>query len=147
MFTLPSTFSETYYVDSDGNIHEQQEYNTPVSTTDVQGNLIVIGTQIATGSYVGTGTYGQNNPNSLTLNFKAKIMIVARHGNDMGDQFNEMLIMSYAALAGIGIIESHQGIQNGYVLSLSGNTHNWYAQNAGIQMNLSGVVYDYITIG
>lgn len=32
--------------------------------------------QIATGSYIGTGTYGNSNPNTLTFNFKPKYVLI-----------------------------------------------------------------------
>ena len=77
-FTLPSSFSATYYVDSSGNLHDQQEYEAAGSTTDVKGNPITIGTQIATGSYVGTGTHGSGNPTILNFEFVPKIVMITK---------------------------------------------------------------------
>ena len=33
--------------------------------------------KIQTGSYIGTGTYGSNNPNTLTFDFEPKLLIVS----------------------------------------------------------------------
>ena len=80
-FTLPSTFTATYYVGADG-IHDQQEYISGGSFTDYFGNAISMGAKIATGSYVGTGTYGQANPCSLTFDFEPKCVIIYSYSID-----------------------------------------------------------------
>lgn len=43
---------------------------------DIATNSANSKAQITTGSYVGTGTYGANNPNSLTFNFAPKIVLI-----------------------------------------------------------------------
>ena len=146
VFTLPSAFSETYYVDSDGNIHEQQGYDTPVSTTDVQGNPIVIGTQIATGSYVGTGTYGASNPNTLTFGFVPKLVMIAIKNTGTGsDQINFI----YGATRSANYTSNSPDY--GVVISWGENSVSWYADGQysgpGTQFNTSTTVYQYIALG
>lgn len=44
--------------------------------TDNQSAAIANGVKVATGSYVGTGTYGSKNPCSLTFDFKPKLIFM-----------------------------------------------------------------------
>lgn len=65
-----------------------QGVDTPVDDTDAANKGYVDGlvgdinsvldssVKIETGSYVGTGTYGSSNPNSLTFGFQPKIIII-----------------------------------------------------------------------
>lgn len=75
VFTFPSTFSATFYVDQNGGIHASQEYTEAGDWLDVWGNAIPA-VKLETGSYVGTGTYGSGNPNTLTFPFEPKVVIV-----------------------------------------------------------------------
>lgn len=106
---------------------------------------------IETGSYVGTGTAGASNPNSISLSFPAKCLIVRRVSN--GNQY-----VSYGlTLLGTGqtVIEATV-TDNGnnrfvYVTSFS-NIVRWYAttqngNDVGDQMNIQGQTYNWIAIG
>lgn len=70
-FLLPTTFTATYYVDAAGNVYPSQEYTTVGDFYDLWGNIIP-SVKIATGSYTGTGTYGQDNPNEFNAGFPVK---------------------------------------------------------------------------
>lgn len=135
-FTLPSTFSATYYVDSSGNLHDEQEYDEAGSTTDVKGNPITIGAQIATGSYVGTGTYGANNPNTLTFEFEPKlVMVVSQNSYSFGTN---------SGIAWMG----QPGASNGKIFTLSGNSLSWYSSDgASSQLNNDSFTYYYFALG
>ena len=150
---LPSTFA--IYTDSSGNIYTEQEYETKI--TDVLGNLISIpadqikdGVKIATGSYTGTGTYGSSNPNSLTFDFKPKLVIISA----------ESLIIGYGSTLTqpdwklwIGQPNAYVGYNKGNVkdtYKVEGNKFSWYNSNYGsatMQLNYSGQTYYYIAIG
>ena len=106
---------------------------------------------IETGSYVGTGTAGASNPNSISLSFPAKCLIVRRVSN--ANQY-----VSYGlTLLGTGqtVIEA-TATDNGnnrfvYVTSFS-NIVRWYAttqngNDVGDQMNIQGQTYNWIAIG
>ena len=143
-FTLPSSFSATYYVDSSGNLHDQQEYETAGSTTDVQGNPITIGAQIATGSYVGTGTYGASNPNTLTFEFEPKVWGVYSHvSNNSFVTLYDKNIFPW----GINTEEFEIAINTYWTISFDGNKVNWYGTNATYQRNSSGIMYYYFALG
>ena len=146
-FTLPSTFSATYYVDSFGNLHDEQEYDEAGSTTDVKGNPISIGTQIATGSYVGTGTYGASNPNTLTLPFEPKIVMINRHDSPLDSGpvtwFSPNAKCAYPSTSNVK-----------WPVTVNGNIFSWYNDNisgtyakARYQANEEGTTYDYLALG
>lgn len=98
--------------------------------------------KIATGSYTGTGTYGASNPNSLTLDFAPKILIIGNAAN------NTTSICLF--------LPQYSGEQAGWYnggsmnFTVSGNTVSWYEtayNNAFNQLNNSGTVYPYLAIG
>ena len=82
-FTLPSTFTATYYVDGNGALHDAQEYDQAGDFYDLLGN-VVPSVKIATGSYVGTGTSGESTPNSLIAPFSPKAMFIVPGGSHAG---------------------------------------------------------------
>lgn len=95
--------------------------------------------QIQTGSYIGTGKYGPNNPNSLTFNFVPKLVaIVASDSLAFGGEF--------------GLIWAGQpGSVN---FSLSWRTLSWYygTDASGTvapkyQLNVNNKKYYYAAIG
>lgn len=97
--------------------------------------------KIVTGSYVGTGTYGASNPNTLTFDFVPRYF---RIGSAVGPWFE-----------GMGYMSTYQFIdtsKNLYTASatvtVSGKTISWYnTSNAERQCNNSGWTYVYIAIG
>ena len=104
--------------------------------------------RIATGSYTGTGTYGENNPNSLTFEFVPRFFTVGSLETiSDGSGYVHSVGRGYIML----IING--GLALGYNLSsnyckLDGNTISWYAyDNADDQFNSSGKKFGYIAIG
>lgn len=160
-FTLPSTFTGTYFVDQQNNVHDAQEYEEAGTWSDVWGNEIPA-VKIATGSYVGTGTTGANNPNTLTFQFDPKIVVIyPKSQSAIGgtDQTVSMGIFVIPALQedyhGSGyFIAAYNGTSGlmGYnaarFLSES-KTLNWYCSQASQidQLNYSGITYYYVAIG
>ena len=143
-FLLPTTFSATYYVDTQGTIHDQQEYTEAGEWLDVWGNAIpaVPAVKIETGSYVGTGTYGQSNPNTLTFPFEPKVVFVCQHGEASGT----LIPMMNPNTISIGI---RHGI-SGYVsltVSWGDKSVSWYGESHYNQFNYNGYQYDYVAIG
>lgn len=159
---LPSTFA--IYTDSSGNIYTEQEYETKI--TDVLGNLIAIpnsqilgGVQIETGSYVGTGSYGYSNPNSLTFGFEPKLVFMFKDKFPVyGDVNSSTSYPVYGTTIGMTTTYSQSlfniyGRRSGddYYLyakkSSDGKTLSWYhGAGADDQMNDSGVTFNYIAI-
>lgn len=101
--------------------------------------------RIETGSYVGTGTNGENNKTSLTFNFNPKLVVVSYNG----------LVTTFVN----GDVNAKYGNKDGdssmrLIASWSGNIVNWYStytSNPSIaamyQLNGSGNYYYYTAIG
>ena len=117
--------------------------------TDVNGNPL--GVRIATGSYVGTGKYGPDNPNSLTFDGNPQMVVVSIVSElgcagaypDYFDGWSEgnFMWVKGATYSGgysgtIDILETEHGI--------SWNTAS--NQDASKQCNKSGKTYRYFAI-
>lgn len=97
-------------------------------------------------SYVGTGTYGENNKNSLTFDFPPKILLIAMAQLYANQTYTGILY----PFAGYG--SSLLGADRGYVYSLlcnrNGNSVSWWNKDDyGNQLNISGYKYTAIAIG
>lgn len=144
---------------------------------NVDGNLqdiggSKVGIRMATGSYVGTGTYGASNPCSLTFDFAPRIVFIffkryineygIRYKLDMGNALGTFIFNPYG-------LSNEFYIRNGYDATLNGfysyapncyakfddatNTLWWYStQSASNQANSGGdnnakFEYHYVGIG
>lgn len=100
--------------------------------------------RIATGSYVGTGTYGASNPCSLTFDFVPIFLFV--RSSEEGDPVSGFIAM--------------QGVNSTYIFWGSEYTEptihliwedenvSWYnASNQWEQMNAKNIPYRYVVIG
>lgn len=149
-FTLPTTFTATYYVDTAGNVYPSQEYTTAGDFYDLWGNVIPT-VKIETGSYTGTGTYGKSNPNTLTFGFEPKLVLVFA-GSSL-ESF--MIIPAFAGNPdgnGSSFIIGGSNACQVYPVSknVDGNSLNWWVNGITqphIQFNHSGRTYNYIAIG
>lgn len=138
-----------------------------------EGNLLSMGiAKIATGSYVGTGTFGVNNPCSLTFPFSPKILIFfERHRLSYSSGPFDMLAPSLSTIGNYGVPRiwlantNHQITYSlrvdyedygTYVQVTWGTTTQWYVvgqlssnrtPTAYEQLNESGLTYDYCAIG
>lgn len=148
-FTLPSTFESTYYVGSDGTVHDEQEYEEAGTFTDISGATIPM-VSIETGSYVGTGTYGENNPNTLTFERDPSFVFVyCNEGGVEGLLCGFVIVPSLTnSYAADGFIKL--GSDMHCYAKYSGKTLNWYYDvdqfGAARQMNESGKTYDYLVL-
>lgn len=104
--------------------------------------------KIMSGSYVGTGTYGKDNKNSLTFDNPPKMLIVASPGNigynDIRSYDLLLYISGFNGLAPSSFTNKTFGF---YMVRISGsgNTVSWYSgDSAEYQLNISGVTYNYI---
>ena len=161
-FTLPNTFTATYYVDDDGNLHDEQEYEVVGSITDIFGNPVIDlpVTQIYTGSYTGTGTYGSSNQNTLTFPFEPKLVfVILTSAYPVQTSFHLEIAGQFLIPWGISRISASADTNGSgsYVpylnFTYSGTSLSWYASmssgsaNATHQFNTSGASYSYVAIG
>jgi hypothetical protein len=142
-----------------------------IPLTDISGGIVGYSTiadilglsasaKIATGSYIGTGTVGSANPNSLTFAFAPAFIIIwsEQYYNSQRDQiyacapaiipFASMTtnVLSYNAVNSSGDIVYQYAAQ--IAITASGNTLSWYNTfNSTNQWNASGVRYYWAAIG
>lgn len=96
--------------------------------------LTIPGVQIATGSYAGTGTYGENNPNSLTFDFAP--YFVAVFCKDRAYNYAFFIRNSQRACTDIS------DYRTGVAVTWDGNTISWYS-NSTRYAQLNNNTYDY----
>lgn len=127
-----------------------------VATLDEDGQLPesqlpTVAAKVETGSYVGTGTYGSSNPNSLTFSFTPKMVVInytatQYYGPRMGGQ-----VWLYEDTRGVTSIPIGTGnVVTEAQLTWNNNILSWYQgslENAKYQLNESGVTYSWIAIG
>jgi len=105
------------------------------------------------GSYVGTGTYGSGNPNTLTFTFTPKFMIILVTGGvsseDAGVE-NPVFINPSTSYSGMKFNPGQnvgENVSTGSV-SWGSDSITWYsASGASRQCNTSGYTYYYLAIG
>ena len=106
--------------------------------------------KIATGSYTGTGKTGSSNPNILTFGFKPKYVQVISHSvSDCRDALffvsgNSVVWYEWQGSSGKSIIPQGEN----FGASVTNDGIKWWTYaNGTVQLNNSGVVFDYIAIG
>ena len=94
--------------------------------------------RIATGSYVGTGTYGASNPCSLTFDFVPKFVWIRMDGA-AGNGYNELPWVGSQTVA--LLVDSCN-------CEVVGTTFRyWATSDEGTQCNLSGIKYFWVAFG
>lgn len=97
--------------------------------------------QVYAGSYVGTGTSGSSNPNTLTFPFEPKFLVVmpAR-----GEYLFRLIAINGAPVSNTGYNDTDASV---YV-SWEENSVSWYSSSsAPSQLNTSTLPYTYLAIG
>ena len=104
------------------------------AVADAAGNC-----KIAFGSYTGTGTYGESNPNTLTFDFEPKAMFILHSTNATIALFMRGCIHYWNT----GVSISYNSV------TWQGNSVSWYTtanSGTGDQMNGKSTYY-YVAIG
>jgi len=104
--------------------------------------------KIVTGNYVGTGTYGKDNPTTLTFPFPPKVVgiVVDAAGQRRG---GTIFVTGQTKSSGIGPTYASNSAYD-HVLTWSGNSISWYAADTDTaldQLNDSANTYYYFAIG
>ena len=132
---------------------------TPDAALNILANALSGTAHLAVGSYVGTGTYGQSNPTSISFPFVPVLVIVYRDEYGIAPYSNMAWYESFVWVANESRIESAifmQGSQGAgtYIITnyttLSGTSLSWYAtyqMTPEAQFNSSGRTYKYIALG
>lgn len=121
------------------------------------------GVKIEVGSYVGTGTYGSSNPNSLTFGFKPAIVFIfpvsiasalATNTWNTGSSSTPSVLGGATLVRGVEKYATFSVHNEGSLVMII----NWDAKSVSFyegtkaaygrgQLNASGVEYKYIAIG
>ncbi len=154
MFLLPKNFSTTLYLDKDFNIHDKQEYSESGVFVDMLGATIGSITKLTSGTYIGTGTSGSSNKNSLRFWFKPSMVLITGNGY-FGVLTSEVSDYFCAGISGWNRLGKN-GIAGSVTFNTNG-TVSWYASasvgdynfrdSPNIQFNAQSVTYSYIAIG
>ena len=108
-----------------------------------QVKSIVAASKIEIGSYTGTGTYGQNNPNSLTFGFEPKIVLLYRSQQFLGANYGSLFCVKPDTLSSSASSGSPENN-----LTWTGSGLSWWNRSSGDeQMNNLGTKYYYIAVG
>ena len=135
-------------------IFQKYEGDTFYNTWNVlhTGNAQALGfSKIATGSYVGTGTYYSNNPNSLTFDFEPKMLAVVAGGSTPSCA-GFLIVRGQTYSNGIGSYSS-SSVELNLNITWAGKTVSWWSSNTFdsgkqyAQMNAQDVTYFYVALG
>ena len=130
----------------------EDKFITKTFLTDLFGGKIGIPAEqiidnvhIETGSYAGTGTYGESNPNSLTFDFEPKIVFLRQRVSDtISSKILSVLTYGNSSTYNVEGTSSHYYI----TVNWNGKTVSWYSnQESSYQMNGSKTTYSYVAIG
>lgn len=102
--------------------------------------------KIAIGYYVGTGTSGEENKNSLTFNFSPSLLVI--RANDPSIEYGGIFVKGQED----GIPDARRSgvTSTGHIyIEWNGNTVNWYSPDkfSSIQLNELNYIYYYTAIG
>lgn len=109
-------------------------------------------TRVQFGSYIGTGTYGESNPNTLNLSFTPRFLLVMTGDrmNGIGSYANFALFV-YGVANGITVGPSSANYEIPLYATWNKNSVSWYNTDSdyrsGGQLNGSGAKYRYVAIG
>ena len=104
-------------------------------------------------SYVGTGTYGEDNPNSLTFDNLPEAIIFLGNVDSSGSVYNFIYTKEETRVLYPKIIPNGRNYVNGYGFGYGiygkrdGNTISWYStQNQDCQANRNGYTFYYLVL-
>lgn len=115
--------------------------------------LVNYGARICTGSYEGTGTYGEDNPMSIVFPFVPKfVMIGSYHGNEAMFNLTKLRDGAYVPYAYHAMAVSNTmgqlTLDDAQYATINGKTLSFYATtSAGSQVNILGGHYEWFAIG
>lgn len=129
--------------------------SVPSDAFALLGQTMASGARIVTGSYVGTGTYGESNPNTLTFDFEPKAIFICGQRSSwsaylpsIGQLFNDGDSNEHVIGFSFGDASNASSTLGPYALygHFSGDTVSWYGYDQHRQLNTSNITYSYIVI-
>lgn len=105
---------------------------------------------VETGSYTGTGTYGNDNKNTLTFGGVPKMLVVsAGASRAYSSRTNTLMIILYGMTGLVMTSMDDSGTNNMTMVNISqsGSNISWYGSDtAEGQLNKSGTTYYYVAL-
>ena len=118
------------------------------------------GAKVEAGSYVGTGGYGSDSPNSLTFDMSPKVVIVyTPQRNSAYSEHSYYQTYVLFLVNGTSVLSYYVNNSSGtgqttttLKYNISGNSLTWYLEqvkynSSKYQLNTSGTTYYYVAIG
>lgn len=141
---MASNYTPNYQLNqweaSDQVLHE--DFNADNQKIDAALSTIP---HIATGSYVGTGTFGSATPSALTFDFTPKlVVVVANEAQNM--KAGTVFISGQTLNPGIGV-SNYSNSSLSLTVAWGDQSISWYGASSSNQLNDSGVTYFYFAIG
>lgn len=105
--------------------------------------------KIETGSYIGTGTFGKDGPNSITLGFSPSIVLLSRleAGDDMiGVLFFDKRFITFGGFSFVPVAGNLTTVGLVGKILPDKNSISWYSNSPSNQFNVSGITYMYRAI-
>lgn len=99
--------------------------------------------RIQFGSYVGTGTYGSSNPNTLTFDFVPKMVFVWGFGNNSGNSLYYQFMFYGENYTSVYIGDTNN---RSTTVSWDSKTVSWYTGDRYKQLNESSRTYRFFAI-
>ena len=103
--------------------------------------------KVALGSYVGSGIYGVNSPNTLTFGFEPKLLVVSSGNTLMIALWDNQYAVCYT---GSGYASNYVNSTYGWYdpITWDGQTVSWYhADGNTSQLSQPNTTYRYIAFG
>ena len=119
----------------------------PAGTTIDYLGVLGDKTSIETGSYVGTGTYGSGNPNTLTFGFEPKFVHIQSYSIGNGDSTGYGFAFFLSGARGFTIGPSSSNDLFSLNAKFNKNILSWYQDNEYAQLNEKNVKYFFAALG
>lgn len=119
----------------------------PAGTTIEYLGVLGDKTSIETGSYVGTGTYGSGNPNTLTFGFEPKFVHIQSYSIDNDDGTGYGFAFFLSGTRGFTIGPSSSNDLYPLNAKFNKNILSWYQNNEYAQLNEKKVKYFFAALG
>ena len=119
----------------------------PAGTTIDYLGVLGDKTSIETGSYVGTGTSGSGNPNTLTFGFEPKFVHIQSYSIGNGDSTGYGFAFFLSGARGFTIGPSSSNDLFSLNAKFNKNILSWYQDNEYAQLNEKNVKYFFAALG
>lgn len=119
----------------------------PAGTTIDYLGVLGDKTSIETGSYVGTGTSGSGNPNTLTFGFEPKFVHIQSYSIGNGDSTGYGFAFFLSGTRGFTIGPSSSNDLFSLNAKFNKNILSWYQANEYAQLNEKKVKYFFAALG